>query len=78
MASITDEAWLGQELYETKNTFGRLEAAAHVKLQEVTEQELTHFDWYLQSDLSEYAIYIPVIFAVFCFWLCLPMLDQNC
>lgn len=77
MASITDEA-LGQELYETKNTFGRLEAAAHVKLQEVTEQELTHFDWYLQSDLSDYAIYIPrYICSLLLFGYALPMLDHK-
>ena len=77
MVAITDEE-LARELYETKNTFGRLEAAAHIKLQEVTEQELTHFDWYLQSDLAEYAVYIPrYICSLLLFAYALPLLDQK-
>ena len=77
MSEVTDGALL-EELYDTKHTFGRLEAAAHIKLQEVAEQELVHFDWYAQSDLSQYAVYIPrYVCSLLLFGYALPITDHR-
>lgn len=77
MAKITDEG-LYEELYDTKHTFGRLEAAAHIKLQEVADQELVHFEWYVQSDLAAYAEYIPkYVCSLLLFGYALPITDHR-
>lgn len=77
MKDIADEA-LGSELYETKNTFGRLEAAPHLRLREVVDQELIHFNWYYGSELGDYAIYLPrYVCSLLMFSYALPVIDHK-
>ena len=51
------------ELYNTKCTFGNLIPGNHLRLQELIDMEMKHFDWYLANGFEDYAMAIPKYIA---------------
>jgi hypothetical protein len=66
------------ELYNTKNTFGVLMSGSHLRLTEMIDQDMKHFDWYITNGFGDYAIYIPqYISSLLLYSYSMPLPDKN-
>ncbi len=66
------------ELYNTKSTFGVLVAGNHLRLQELIDQDMKHFDWYVANGYEDYASYIPQYIAgILLYTYSMPLPDKK-
>jgi hypothetical protein len=75
--SLKKEAIFG-EMYNTKNTFGVLQPGSHLRLTELVDQEMKHFDWYILNGFGDYAAYIPqYIASLLLYTYAMPLHDKK-
>lgn len=66
------------ELYVTKSTFGNLISGSHKRLQEMVDDEMKHYDWYIQNGFSDYALFIPkYIASLLLYTYSMPLPDKQ-
>jgi hypothetical protein len=54
---------LSSELYETKSTFGSMNSGNHLRLKEMVQTDLQHYNWYVNNGFENMANHIPIYIA---------------
>jgi hypothetical protein len=66
------------EMYNTKSTFGILVPGNHLRLQELVDQDMKHFEWYIANGYEAYASYIPQYVAgILLYTYAMPLPDKK-
>jgi hypothetical protein len=56
---------LAKELYETKSTFGTMNSGNYLRLREMVETDMQHYNWYFENGLGKYAQFIPLYISAY-------------
>ncbi len=76
--SLQTKESIHKELYNTKATFGVLTPGNHIRLQEMIDQEMKHFDWYITNGFSNEAGHIPqYIASLILYTYSMPIPEKN-